>query len=283
MRTQGSYEMQGIESLGENLVEFQESRGIVSGKESICQAERIFIVEDIEVLDHILIPDFLSAECNRLVEDCQSIPHRSVCLHRYYMERFVIYGYAFLSCYGSEITDNSFHRNPVEVVCLAARQYRRQDLVFFRRGKNEYGVCRRFFQCLEKGIEGSRTQHVDLVDNVHAVFSRLGRYPHLIYQGLDVVDAVVRSGIELMDTVGTALGEGKTGFAFSARLHIGSRIGTVYGLGENTCSACLAYASRSAEQISMGKLAAHDGILEGPGYVFLSDKRFKAVRSVFSG
>ena len=57
--------------------------------------------------------------------------------------------------------------------------------------KNEYGVCRRFLQSLEEGVEGRLRQHMYLVDDVDAVVSHLRRHSHLVHQGLDVLYTVV--------------------------------------------------------------------------------------------
>ena len=121
-----------------------------------------------------------------------------------------------------------------------------------------------------------------LVYDVHAVFADLRRDPHLLHQSLDVVDTVVGCRIQLMDAVGTALSERNAGFAFAARLHVRSGIGTVYCLGENSRRTRLADAARTAEQVGMGQLPADYRILESPCYIVLADQRFEIVRPVFS-
>ena len=56
----------------------------------------------------------------------------------------------------------------------------------------------------------------------------------------------------------------------------------VDGLRENSCGAGLAYSAGAAEKIGMGQLAAENGILQRPGYVVLSDKGFKGIRTVLA-
>lgn len=74
-----------------------------------------------------------------------------------------------------------------------------------------------------------------------------------------------------MDAVGTALAERNAGLTLSARLHIRRRMGTVYGLGEDSRRASLTHASWTAKKISMGQLSSDDGILQSLDYVILAD------------
>ena len=57
--------------------------------------------------------------------------------------------------------------------------------------KDEYSICRWFLQSLEEGVESGLAEHVDLVDDVHAVVADLRRYLHFLHQGLDVLYAIV--------------------------------------------------------------------------------------------
>ena len=70
--------------------------------------------------------------------------------------------------------------------------------MFFRSGENEYGMCRRFLQSLEKSIEGGLREHVHLVDDIDAVPAYLRRDTDLIHKGLDVFHSVVGSRIKFM-------------------------------------------------------------------------------------
>ena len=62
-------------------------------------------------------------------------------------------------------------------------------------------MCRRFFKSFQECVERRLRQHVDLVDDVDTVFPHLGRDTDLVHEGLYVIDPVVGSGIEFMDTV----------------------------------------------------------------------------------
>ena len=78
--------MQGIETLGQYFVEFQECCLVITCKKSIGQGKGIFVVQYVQVLYDLLIPHFLPAEGYGLVENRQRIPHGPVCLHGYDMQ-----------------------------------------------------------------------------------------------------------------------------------------------------------------------------------------------------
>ena len=122
-----------------------------------------------------------------------------------------------------------------------------------------------------------------LVDDVDAVFADLGRDADHVGEVADIVHRVVGSRVELMDTVGAALGEGQAGLALAAGLHVRSRVETVDGLCEDPGGSGLAHSAGTAEEIGMGELSAHDGVLQGPRDILLADKRLKCVGPVFPG
>ena len=69
-------------------------------------------------------------------------------------------------------------------------------------------MCRRFFERFQESVEGSRGEHVDLVDYIDAVFADLGRNLDLVHQVLYVLDSVVGGSVQLMDAVGPSFLEG---------------------------------------------------------------------------
>ena len=98
--------MQGVETLGKDVVERQQRRTVVSGKEGIHKRETELIVEDIEIPEHIGIMDVGAAESDSLIEYGECIPHRPIRLLRNHMERLVIDAHSFLSCNASQIGDD---------------------------------------------------------------------------------------------------------------------------------------------------------------------------------
>ena len=187
--------MQGVESFGKDLVKGQEGFPVIPGEEIIHQGERIVVVQDIEVPDDILVFDVGSAERHSLVEDREGVAHRSVGLLGDHVEGLVVDLYVFFRGYIPEIQDHVRDRDPVEVVCLAAGQDRRENLVLLCCGENEYGVCRRLLKSLEEGVEGGRREHVHLIDDIDAVLADLRGDLHLVHQVLDVLHTVVGRGV----------------------------------------------------------------------------------------
>jgi hypothetical protein len=101
---------------------------------------------------------------------------------------------------------------------------------------------------------------VNLIDDVNAVLADLGRYPHFIHQGTDVLHRIVGGGIKFVDIVGPVLSKGNAGFTFIAWLSVRGKIEAIDGLGKNTCGCGLPYSPRTAEQIGMGQVITPDRI-----------------------
>ena len=283
MRAQAADETLGVEAFAENLVEGAQGGGVVAGEEVVGQLEVVFVVEDAEVLDHLVVGHFLAAEGDRLVEEGEGVAHRAVGLLGDDVHRVFAHRHALLRRDGLHVADHVGDADAVEVVGLAAGEDGGQDLVLLGGGQDEDGVCRGFLEGLEEGVEGLLRKHMHLVDDVDAVAADLGRDADLVGQGADVVDRVVGRGVELVDAVGTAFGEGTAGFALAARFKVGTGIAAVDGLGEDTGGARLADAARAAEQVGVGQLAPLDRVLERAGDIFLAQQRLEAARAVFPG
>ena len=247
MRAQRQHEMQGVETLREDLVESQQRRRVITCDEGVHQLEGVFIVKDVEVAHHVLILDIRTAESNRLVEDGQRVTHRPIGLLGDDVQGFIVDPDAFLLSDAAQVHDDIRHRDAVEIIGLAAGQDGRDDLVLLRRGEDEDGMCRGLLKGLEESVESRGAQHVDLVDDVDAVPADLRGDLHLLQQGLDIVDAVVGRSIQLMDAERAPFAERDAGFTFAARLEIGGRVGAVDRLREDAGGTGLADAPGTAE------------------------------------
>ena len=71
--------------------------------------------------------------------------------------------------------------------------------MLFGGGQDKNGVFGWFFKRLEKSIEGRRRKHVDLVDDVDFMTAQLRSDAHLIDEIADVVNGIIRGGVELVD------------------------------------------------------------------------------------
>ena len=61
------------------------------------------------------------------------------------------------------------HGYALEIVDLTAREDGGDDLVFLGCGEDEDDVGRRFLKGLQECVESRRGEHVDLIDDKHAV------------------------------------------------------------------------------------------------------------------
>ena len=283
MSAEGADEVKGVETLSKYFVEKQQGLRIVACEECVHEAEVVFVIDDPEVADDVGVADVRTAEGDALVEEGEGVAHGSVGLLGYDMQAFVIDLYVFAPGYVPEVLHHVRDGDTVEIVCLAAGQDGGEYLVLLGGAEDEDGVCGGLFQGLEESVESLGAEHVHLVYDVNAVPADLGWYLHLFQQAADVIDAVVRCGIELVDAVGTALLEGEAGFAGTARFEVGPRVRAVYGFGEDARGAGLAHPARAAEQVCMGQLPSLYGVLEGPGYVVLPDEGFERVGTVLPG
>ena len=283
MRAQPADEALGIEPFRQNFVESQHGGSIVALEEVVGQLEVIVVVEDVQVLDHLLVAHFLAAERHCLVEERERITHCPVgflCddVHGIFTHRNFLLGSDVL-----HVAHHVLNADAVEVVGLAAGKDGGEYLVFLGGGQDEDGMCRRFLKSLEESIEGRLRQHVHLVDDIYAVAAHLRRDAHLVGQCTDVVDRVVGCCVQLVYAVRTPFGERAAGLAFSARFELRPGIAAIDGLGEYPGRACLAHAARAAEEVCMCKLAALYRVLERACDVLLSQQRLEAVRTIFPG
>ena len=145
--------------------------------------------------------DIRPAEGHGLVEDRKGIPHGTVRLDGNHMEGLLIYGNLLFGGHILEVADDIGDADPAEIVGLASGQDRREHLVLFGGRQNEDGVCGRLLEGLEEGIEGRLGEHVDLIDDVHAVLPDGRGYLYLVEEGLDIVDTVIGCRIQFMDAV----------------------------------------------------------------------------------
>ena len=204
MRAKRGNEVLRIEPLGQYLIQYQQRRSIIPGKKTIHKPETILIIQHVQIVHHIFIPDIRTAEGHHLVKNGKCITHRPISLPGNYMERFTVYGNILLRCNVFQITHDIRYGYPAEIVCLAAAQDCRQYLVLFGGRKNENSVCRRFLQGLQERIERLGRKHVHLIYDKHRVLSRLRRNLHQFHQILDILHPIIGSGIKLMDAIRAA-------------------------------------------------------------------------------
>jgi hypothetical protein len=121
------------------------------------------------------------------------------------------------------------------------------------------------------------------VDDIHFVFTSLGRDPHLVHQHTYVVNRIVRGGIKFLDIKGCELVERPAGFTFIARFRIILRILAVDGFGQYPCTGCLADAPGTGKKEGLGKVVVPDGTLKGLYYGGLPYHHPEGCGAIFPG
>src|SRR5262249_119328 len=114
--------------------------------------------------------------------------------------------------------DDLPERDELDVVPLDAGENRGRQLLRVGGGEQELDVPGRLFERLEQGVEGGAGEHVDFVDDVDLVAVARRQVPGCLAQGADVVDAVVRGGVDLLHVDVGAGGDVGAGPTYAARL-----------------------------------------------------------------
>ena len=269
------------EALREHLVESDERTDVIAREQHIGDAEISVVVQHVERLGHMAVIERRAAERHGLVEHRQRVAHTAVGFLRNEVQRLLV-GRDTL-CGGNifKVFDRILDTDTVEIVNLAPRQNRRDDLVLLGGRQDENRMGGRLLQRLEERIERRGREHVDLVDDEDRITPHLRNDAHLLDEGADVLDGVVRCGVELVDVERASLVERTARFALVACLGSVGRE-AVDGLGEDAGAGGLTYAAGTAEQIGVGQLAALDGVLEGGGDMLLPDDRRKGRGTVFA-
>ena len=269
------------EAAAEHLVEGDQRLDVVALKQQLRDVEVGVVVQHVERLGHLGVAERRAAERDRLVEHRQCVAHASVGLLGDEVERLLVVGDALLRGDVLEVLDAVLDADAVEVVNLAARENRRDDFVLLGGGEDENRMGGGLLERLQKGVEGGRREHVDLVDDEDRVAAHLGDDPHLVDERADVLDRVVRGGVELVDVERAPLVEGAARFALVAGLgSVG--VEAVDGLGEDAGAGGLAHAARATEEVGMGQLSPFDGVAERGGDMFLPDDRSEGRGAVFA-
>ena len=158
---------------------------------------------------------------------------------------------------------DDLRRDAAEIVPLAPGQNGGGHLMDLGGGQNKQNVLRRLLQRLEQRIEGAGGQHVDLVDDIDALFQRGGGKGGLLPDVPDVVHAVVGGGVDLTDVQSRVLQNSPAGGAGVAGAAIDGVL-AAHRPGQDLGAGGLSGAAGAGEQIGMagapgGHLAAQRG------------------------
>ena len=123
---------------------------------------------------------------------------------------------------------------------------------------------------------------MNLIDDKYLITTNLRRYVHLFNQLTNILDAVVRSGIQFVDVVRPLLVESLAGFALFAGIAIGFGVEAVDGLGKDAGAGGLAHSARSAEKVGVCQSSRLNGVFQRSGQCRLANHRVESHRTVFA-
>jgi hypothetical protein len=92
---------------------------------------------------------------------------------------------------------------------------------------------------------------MDLIDDIHLISAGLGSEADLLYQGADIVDAIVTGGIEFVYIEGGTFVKRDAGVTFITGFPVLVGRFAIDGLGEDTGTGGLAYPTWTAEEESV--------------------------------
>jgi len=276
-------EVEGVKAFGQHFVEEGERVNVVVMQEGVGEFKVVFVVEDVEVGNHLPVGDVIPAKGNGLVVEGQGISHRPVCFDSQHMQRFRLYLYLFVLGDLCEGTGHLCDANSVKVKNLTARQDGGQNFVFLGGGQDKEGVWGRLFQRLEKGVECGLREHVHLVDDIDAICANLRWNAHFFYKLPNIFYRIVGGGVQFVDAVGATFGEGAARFTHPARLHVGGGRKAVDGFGKDACASGFAHTSGAAKQVGVRQLFPQNGVLEGGGNIALPQNSIKTLWPVLPG
>ena len=124
---------------------------------------------------------------------------------------------------------------------------------------------RRFLKCLQESIEGTRGEHMHLIDDVYPILPCRRGDVDLIDEVADVVDGVVGGRVELKDIVRPLLIGSDALAALIARLSLRRAVLAVDGLGKDAGARGLAHTPWTAEEVGVAELILLDRIEERGG------------------
>ena len=276
------HKVERVEALIPNLLVDEQRLGHIATAKCLVEPEVVVIVEHIQVLDSALVGDVALARCQHLVIDRQRIAHGTVGLLRYHVERGRLGCHALVLADALQLLHDVGHSDARKVIDLATRQDGGDNLLLLGGGENEDGILGRLLKGLEKRIKRRLRQHVNLVDDEHAIPSHLRRNTHLVGEVAYLIHRIVARSIELQDVVGPLLIEGLARLALVARLTVGTQVLTVDGLGKDARTSGLAHTTRAAKQVGMSQLLVLDSCLQRVGQRLLTHHSSKTRWTVLS-
>jgi hypothetical protein len=116
-----------------------------------------------------------------------------------------------------------------------------------------------------------------------ALFSHLGDDTYLVNQTPDIINRVVRSGIQFVNIKRPRFVKRHARFALIACFNFRAQMKTIECFGKNPCTGGFAHTTRSAKKVGMSNVTGFNGVFEGIGHGRLADNRIEVNRPVLTG
>ena len=194
--------------------------------------------------------------------------------------RLPVEGEALLPGDIAEPVGNVIRLDPLKIEALAAGGDGGGHLVRLGRCQDEQHMLGRLLHDLEQGVEGLGAEHVDLVDDIHALVALHRAHEGLLAQLADVIDAAVARRIDLHHVGHGIPVDPLADFACAAGV-APLRVQAVDRLGDDFGAGGLPAPAQAGEQIGMGRLSGCQLVFERLDDRCLSTDIVQRLRTVF--
>ena len=151
----------------------------------------------------------------------------------------------------------------------------------FGGGKHEQDMRGWFFQCLQQGVEGGHTEHVNFVDDINFKRAAGGHIFDIFPQFPDLIDTVIGCTVDFKNVGPMPAGNL---FARSASItrHGSWPLRTIHGLGQYSGNGCFTRAARTGKQDRMGDSIRRNRVGQRSSDMGLFDDLLKGLRTVLA-
>ncbi|CAB3849557.1 hypothetical protein LMG26858_01633 [Achromobacter anxifer] len=259
----------------------QHALGVARGQR-VQQTHQVPLVDGAQHAAHGILGQVAGAVGDGLVGQGQRVAHGARGSLPDQAQGRHLEAHVFLAEHGLQMADDGIGRHLLQVELQAARQHRHRDLLRVGRGKNEFDVGRRLFQCLEHGVERMPGQHVDFVDHVDLEAPRARRVHRLLQQLRHFLDAAVRGRVQFKVV------DEAPGIDFRARAAHAARLGSdacfaVEGLRQDARKRGLAHAPGAGEQPGVMQALGVERMRQRAHHVILSHEGIERSRPPLAG
>ena len=183
-----------------------------------------------------------------------------------------------------ELVEDFLKAHGAKAEMLAARSNGLRNILRLGRGQHEHDVAGRLLQRFQQSIESRIGDLVGLVENVDLEAIARRAVARSLAQLADLVNAAIGGGVNLNHVHGISRADFGARFAYSAGLrHRLVRRPAVQRHGQNARHGGLADPAMPAEDVSVRRPALLQGVLQGPGNMFLPDDLGEFLRTVLTG